>query len=274
MCRSMTYMPLEAPGLQEAATPRRRAHENSSALDCGRKVRWTNNRGSIQPGLAQPWMLCHYLQPPERSRKGRAVTISVRIAVSDPLPVYRRGMLATLGEVGFEPETPDDLLTWVHHDHRGVILLTLQMPRDWSLMAALRRARADLLVIAVLTDPSTEAYVNAILAGATAAVPRDAPLSTIRRVFDEAIRGTILLPTEVVRALALTRQDEAVEPLVPTAQLEWLRALAQGVTVAQLAERNGYSERAMYRHLRDLYARMGVNTRTEALILANRRAWL
>jgi hypothetical protein len=31
--------------------------------------------------------------------------ISVRIAVSDPLPVFRRGILATLGGAGFEPET-------------------------------------------------------------------------------------------------------------------------------------------------------------------------
>jgi DNA-binding NarL/FixJ family response regulator len=165
-------------------------------------------------------------------------------------------------------------LTWVHHDHRGVILLTLQMPRDWSLMADLRKARSDLLVIAVLTDPSTEAYVKAILAGATVAVPRDAAPSTIRRVFDEVIQGTVLLPTEVLTGLAHTRQEEAVEPLLPAAHLGWLRALAQGATVAQLAERNGYSERAMFRHLRGLYARMGVNSRTEALMLANRRGWL
>jgi DNA-binding NarL/FixJ family response regulator len=183
-------------------------------------------------------------------------------------------MLATLGDVGFEPETAEDLLAWVHHDHRGVILLTLQMPRDWSLMADLRKARSDLLVIAVLTDPSTEAYVKAILAGATVAVPRDATPSTIRRVFDEVIQGTVLLPTEVLTGLAHTRQEKAVEPLLPAAHLGWLRALAQGATVAQLAERNGYSERAMFRHLRGLYARMGVNSRTEALMLANRRGWL
>jgi DNA-binding NarL/FixJ family response regulator len=74
--------------------------------------------------------------------------------------------------------------------------------------------------------------------------------------------------------LALSRESGVGEAELPTAQLEWLRALAQGITVAQLAERHGYSERAMFRHLRDLYARMGAKGRTEALMLANRRGWL
>jgi DNA-binding NarL/FixJ family response regulator len=183
-------------------------------------------------------------------------------------------MLATLGDVGFEPETPEDLLTWVRQDQRLVVLLTVQMPRDWSLLATLCRTRADLVAIAVLTEPSTEAYVRAIMAGATVAVPRDAVPSTMRWVFEEAVRGTTVLPTEVVRTLALSRESGVGEAELPTAQVEWLRALAQGITVAQLAERHGYSERAMFRHLRDLYARMGAKGRTEALMLANRRGWL
>jgi DNA-binding NarL/FixJ family response regulator len=198
----------------------------------------------------------------------------VRIAVSDPLPIYRRGMLATLGDVGFEPQTAEDLLTWIRQDQHLVVLLTVQMPQDWSLLATLCTKRTDLVVIAVLTEPSTQAYVRAIMAGATAAVPRDAVPSTIRQIFEEAVRGSTVLPTEVVRTLALPRDRGVNETELPTAQLEWLRALAQGITVAQLAKRHGYSERAMFRHLRDLYARIGVKGRTEALMLANRRGWL
>jgi DNA-binding CsgD family transcriptional regulator len=41
--------------------------------------------------------------------------------------------------------------------------------------------------------------------------------------------------------------------------------------VANLA---GYSERAMFRLLRGLYARIGVRNRTEALMRAKERGWL
>ena len=52
------------------------------------------------------------------------------IAVLDPLPVFRRGMIATLGEAGFDPEAPDDLLTWIRQENRMVVLLTLEAPSD------------------------------------------------------------------------------------------------------------------------------------------------
>ena len=50
-------------------------------------------------------------------------------------------------------------------------------------------------------------------------------------------------------------------------EIEWLQQLADGITVAQLADRTGYSERAMYRLLRGLYTELDVKTRTEALML-------
>jgi DNA-binding CsgD family transcriptional regulator len=56
--------------------------------------------------------------------------------------------------------------------------------------------------------------------------------------------------------------------------VEWLRALSQGITVSQLAETMGYSERAMYRLLRDLYQRMDVKTRTEAVLKASQSGWI
>jgi DNA-binding NarL/FixJ family response regulator len=200
----------------------------------------------------------------------------VGIAVSDPLPVYRRGILATLAEVGFEPEAPEDLLAWITREQHRAVLLTLEAPDDWSLLAELSRANADLIVIAVLTNASVEAYVRAVLAGAAAAVPRDAPTHVIREIFEQAVNGTSVLPTAVVRALASATHEQATDTPAPVeeAELQWLRALAEGVTVARLAERSGYSERAMFRLLQSLYRRLGVSNRTEALMLANRRGWL
>jgi DNA-binding NarL/FixJ family response regulator len=49
--------------------------------------------------------------------------------------------------------------------------------------------------------------------------------------------------------------------------------LASGRIVSQLAERSGYSERAMFR-LRKVYVRMQVRNRTEALLRARQQGWL
>jgi DNA-binding NarL/FixJ family response regulator len=195
--------------------------------------------------------------------------------VSDPLPLFRRGVMAVLGDAGFEPQTPEELLSWIREEQRPVVLLSLLSSDDWRLLARLREARADTMVIAVLADASTRSHVQAIRGGAIAAVTRDAPPDTMRKVFNAAVAGKSILPVEVVRGLATLEPPEEEDEWVPSPQqVDWLRELALGTTVARLADRAGYSERAMFRLLRELYVRIGARNRTEALIRAHERGWL
>jgi DNA-binding NarL/FixJ family response regulator len=195
--------------------------------------------------------------------------------MSDPLPLFRRGLMAVLGDAGFEPQTPEELLSWIREEQRPVVLLSLLSSDDWRLLARLREARADTMVIAVLADPSTRSHVQAIIGGAIAAVTRDALPETVRKVFDAAVSGKSILPVEVVRGLTTLQATQEEGEGVPSPQeIGWLRELALGTTVARLADRAGYSERAMFRLLRELYVRMGARNRMEALIRAHEHGWL
>jgi DNA-binding NarL/FixJ family response regulator len=198
----------------------------------------------------------------------------VCIAVSDPLPLYRQGVLATLGSAGFGVETPEDLIDWVGQEPRTVVMLTLETRADWAMLERLQRVSPEVVVVAVLPDASVPYYVRAIVAGAVAVVPRDAAPATVLRVFEDALQGVSALPQNVVAALAAPHERSEHVPEPSDAELAWLRGLADGSTVAQLAERNGYSERAMFRMLRELYRKLEVKNRTEALMLAQRRGWL
>lgn len=198
----------------------------------------------------------------------------VRVAVSDPLPAYRRGLLATLGECGFDPESPNVLLDWVGQGSRTVVLLTLETGADWSLLARIRHEHAEVTVIALLLDASPAVYVRAVASGAITALPRDASVEMVRRVFEEVLRGFSVLPIEVVQALAAPHEAAGDSPQLTQVELAWLRELAGGATVGQLAERSGYSERAMFRHLHELYTKLHVKNRMEALLVVHRKGWL
>jgi len=201
--------------------------------------------------------------------------VPIRIAISDPLPVFRLGLMTILGGLSFEPQTDEELLAWSRQEQQSVVLLTLLSADDWTLLARLRQAGADTLLIAVLPETSIRSHVQAILAGAVAAVARDAPPETVRKVFEAAVAGKSMLPVEVVRALATSQSQQKDDQNIPSPQeLGWLRELASGTTVARLADRAGYSERAMFRHLRELYLRIGARSRTEALMRAHERGWL
>jgi len=197
-----------------------------------------------------------------------------QIAVSDPLPLFGQGLLAAIGQTGQDLVAPENLLAWAGQDQHRVVFLTLDSSEDWTLLEELHRARTDLIVVAVLVDASVHSYVRAILLGAVVAIPRNAPVEQLRQVFEAILAGHSLLPADVVRALATARGLPQERDAPSMQEVDWLRQLAYGATVAQLAERAGYSERAMYRLLKELYVRIGARNRTEALMRAYEHGWL
>ena len=71
-------------------------------------------------------------------------------------------------------------------------------------------------------------------------------------------------------AQELAKHAVTLQPLRELSERDrdWLRRLARGDTVAELAQSADYSTREMFRLLANLYGRMGVRRRTEALITA------
>ena len=104
--------------------------------------------------------------------------------------------------------------------------------------------------------------------GATGAFVHDAELGHVVRTVQCAGLGLTLLPVAVARAL--NRPSVSGSPELGARDLEYLRTLANGATVAGLARRYGYSEREMYRLLSSVYRQLGAQNRTEALLLAQR----
>jgi DNA-binding NarL/FixJ family response regulator len=181
--------------------------------------------------------------------------------------------MACLDDVHVETEATPDLRTWARGADRRVILLTVHAATDWDLLSDLCRMHDDVVVVAVLEEATVAGYLRAISSGAAGAMPRTVSMTELRAVFLAAVDGSTLLPTEVVRALAGHDTDTAPEH-PSTREIGWLRDLANGTSVARIADNAGYSERMMFRLLRDLYTRLGARNRTEALILAKEREWI
>jgi DNA-binding NarL/FixJ family response regulator len=199
----------------------------------------------------------------------------VHVVVVDPLPLYRHGIDAVLSSAGYAVETPSDLLAWLRQKLRAVVLLTLISEQDWQLLHKLGDRSTAREVIALVPVDSAAVGVRAVRAGAQSVLLRTATPAVLVRAVEATIDGQAVMPASVAAALASGVQisDRPGQPLSPS-QLSWLRQLAAGSTVAQLATDSGYSDRAMFRRLRELYHDMGVRTRVEAIVLAQGRGWL
>jgi DNA-binding NarL/FixJ family response regulator len=198
-----------------------------------------------------------------------------RIAVSDPLPMFHRGIADVMRNAGHDVESPENLLAWIGTvGDRAVVLLTLLRPADWTLLVTLRESPSAVTLIAVIENEDLALSVRALGSGAVGVMAREADFDTVRDVVAAAISGRSVLPIEVVRALTATGDVQRPDRIPPETEISWIRQLTQGLTVARLASRAGYSERMMFRLLRDLYQRWGVANRTEAIIHARDNGWL
>lgn len=199
--------------------------------------------------------------------------MAVPIAVVDPLPLFRRGVATLLADVGHEVSTPDDVLAWARGQAACLILLTLHVEHDWQLLA--RLVSREHLVVVLLERGSDAEGMQALMAGARSVLPRAAAERSLLRTVAATLEDEAVMPARVAAALLETdRGGSAPRSAVPAEQAAWLRRLAGGSTVAQLASDSGYSERTMYRLLQALYRRMGVHNRVEAVLRAKEQGWL
>jgi DNA-binding NarL/FixJ family response regulator len=199
----------------------------------------------------------------------------IRVAVVDPLPLCRRGVAATLSDLGYPVDTPDDVRAWLTAAPSQAIVLGVCGDPDWRLLAELCDGRPDLLLLAMIDKADVDSYARAVKAGASGVIARASSPTILQRSFTVMVDGQVLLPAAVVRSLATGPRDAGGRTEGPSEEERaWLRHLADGGTVAQLAESAGYSERMMFRHLRDLYRRLPARNRTEALIYARDNGWI
>lgn len=202
--------------------------------------------------------------------------MAVQVAVVDPLPLFRDGAVAALAAAGHAVQTPTDVVAWIRQVRGAVAVLTVWGEADWTVLAeaaAIGSAAASLVVL--LEEESTAAGVRAVRAGARSVLARQVSAEVLRRTVSAVIDGQTVIPAVVATALVAGVGNDTGWVLAPSAdRLSWLRALATGTTVAQLADQAGYSERAMFRLLRSLYREMGVGGRVEALMRARDEGWL
>jgi DNA-binding NarL/FixJ family response regulator len=212
----------------------------------------------------------------QASTRGGAHLVDVEVAVVDPLPLFRDGAVAALTAGGHAVKTPRDVLAWARETPSAMVLLTVQGEADWVLLAKLAQiGSVPHLVVVLLANDSAAAGVRAVRSGARSVLARHVSAEELQRSVSATIDGQAVLPAVVLAALvAGTRVDTGQADIVSAEKLSWLRALAAGSTVAQLAGQVGYSERAMFRLLRSLYHDMGVGGRVEALMRAQEQGWL
>lgn len=210
---------------------------------------------------------------------------SIRVILADDHAVVRKGIREFLEEntdihVVGEANDGEEAVALVAREQPDIALLDIQMPRLNGLDAA-RRIRQEFPKVRVLmlTAYEDEPYVFAALqAGVNGYLLKTASSEElVHAVLAVAEGETALSPAVakklVQRAYGSIREEEIAEPLSER-ELQVLRFAARGMGNRQISAQLGISDRTVQGHLANIYEKLHVATRTEAVLAAVRAKWI
>jgi DNA-binding NarL/FixJ family response regulator len=153
-----------------------------------------------------------------------------------------------------------------------LVLLDLGLP-DASGLHGVRTVHEQLpqaRVVVMSADERPETVNEAIALGASGYVPKTADLHRLEQALMSALDGRIPLPPAVVSSAQPVDMAE-VEAVLTPRQLDVLRLLVAGQPNKRICSTLNLSESAVKSHLEAVYRRLGVNSRTQAVVAAARR---
>jgi DNA-binding NarL/FixJ family response regulator len=207
-------------------------------------------------------------------KKPRGKKERIRILIADDHSVVREGLvslikrksdMAVVAEASNGREAVD--LWKKHRPH--VTLLDLRMPEldGVGAIKEIRELDDNAQIVVLTTFDGDEDIYRAIKAGAKAYLlkdtARDALVETVRRVH----AGETYLPPTLAAKLAERLSGQALSPR----ELEVLQRLAVGKSNKEIGAELFISEGTVKTHIKSIFSKLDVVSRTEAVATATRR---
>lgn len=211
--------------------------------------------------------------------------MTIRVLVADDEELVRTGLRMILD---VEPDltvvgTAADGLEAVRAVEQldpDVVLMDIRMPRLDGLAATrqlLSGTRQAACAVVILTTFDVDEHVyEALRAGASGFLLKDAPATQLVQAVRAAAAGDAVLAPSVTRRLiaTFTAAGPALRPErlpdLTARELEVLRLLADGLSNAEIAERLVVGEATVKTHVARILMKLGVRDRVQAVVVAYR----
>jgi len=195
----------------------------------------------------------------------------IRVLVADDHPAVRAGLAAVIvaegdmlivGQVG----TGEEAVAVYRQERPDVVLMDLRMPVLDGVDATRQIVREfpEARVLALTTYQGDGDIARALDAGARGYLLKHMLMTEVIGAIRTVRNGEWVIPPAVAAGLARHR---ASDPLTPR-ELEVVELMAEGLSNKQIATAIGRTDETVKIHLKSVFAKLRVTTRTEAVRVA------
>lgn len=210
----------------------------------------------------------------------------IKVLVADDHPAFREGLCRFIAEeqdmeVIAQPEDGEQAMQMARELLPDVAVMDVAMPRVNGIEAA-RQIKTMLpsVTILMLSAFDYESYLLAsIRAGAAGYMLKSTPVGDLVNAVRMVYRGEALYDLKTISKIMsqLTIEGDNIKKVpskLHSRELEVMRLAARGMSNKEIAENLGISERTVQTHMSNIFKRIKVSSRIEAVLYAIQEGWL
>jgi len=208
----------------------------------------------------------------------------IRILLADDHTLFRKGIRTILEQmeglkVEGEAASGQEAIALAQELVPDVILMDIKMPEVSGIEATRHILQENphigVILVTMFDDP--ESVFAGMRAGARGYVLKEAEPEELRRAVDAAHRGEVILcPIIASKVLEYWSHTKPRQPGMPyerltQRELQVLQLAADGLSNKEIADRLVISEKTVKNHIANIFSKLNVNDRTQAILYALRK---
>ncbi len=212
----------------------------------------------------------------------------IEVLIADDHALFREGTRTLIDQekdmkVVGEASDGEETVKLVTELHPHVVLMDIAMPILNGIEATRQiKARFPKTAVLILTAYDNDQYIVALLeAGAAGYLLKDVSSRNLINAIRAVFAGEAILHPSIARKVfshfgTISQQSEETPELAELSEreMEILKLAARGMSNQDIATHLFLSRRTIQSHLANIFRKMDVGSRTEAVLQALRRGWL
>jgi len=204
---------------------------------------------------------------------------AIGVFVVDDHTLFRKGLVSLLSElegiqVVGEASNGEEALEIVLGIEPDLILMDINMPGMSGIetLGVLRQQGMEIPVLMLTISEHQEDLVGAICAGACGYLLKNVEPEVLQQTIKQVIAGKSVLSPEITeQVFEMVRSRKiGMEKMLTEREIQMLHLLSSGSKTSQLAEQMSISENTVKTHIRNIFEKLEVSSRAEAVAKAVR----
>ncbi len=168
-------------------------------------------------------------------------------------------------------DNAEDAIKYLKKDKPDVILMDLELPGMSGIeaIAAVKKINPSIEILVNTIYENSELVFQALCAGATGYITKNTNHTELLNAIRETIQGGAPMTSNIAKMVVKSFQKNPNSP-ISARETEVLELLAQGKSYSMIAKDLFITKETAKSHIKNIYAKLQVNSKSEAIAKATR----